>query len=533
MMTRRSFLENSLKGVASIPLLSMATAESLFASTPNFSDYKAIIILQFGGGNDAYNTFIPTDSTKHADYTDARKKIAIAHTNLATDSTYTKDSNGYYTRPSDAKDQNPYSATAPANPGETDPKDDLEAIYRKGFYQFNNDPLGIHGAMPEFASLYEKGVVSIVSNVGTLVEPTTQTDIANKSVTLPLFLFAHDHQRRAIQTAYAQSRIASGWLGRVADSWSPINDIIGLNMTLNGLKPIMVGQTTTPLVVGTSPDLYKHDTLKDIINRFATTHDSSIFEAFYKRLNLNAKNFSDKFSGVWDSVVSYTDGLNATNSYGDPIFTKPDTLEIGLPEPMHGLNSGLFNTLKAILRYIKLGKDNFGYKRQVFYTAMGGFDFHSAQPIDHLQRLRTISLAISDFYKALEEMGLQDKVLLATTSDFGRTLLSNGDGSDHGWGGHQFIVCGDPTFNGGTILGDDIGSYHLGSSNNFYPTQKDSKGRLIPTTSIEQMFAPILDWFGVNESTMASAFPNLENFRTDSNDYRSAFLSNMFTQGGA
>jgi uncharacterized protein (DUF1501 family) len=159
---------------------------------------------------------------------------------------------------------------------------------------------------------------------------------------------------------------------------------------------------------------------------------------------------------------------------------------------------------------------------------LGGFDTHSSQPKDHLIKLRSVSMAVSDFYKAIEEMGLKKQIVLATTSDFGRSLLSNGDGTDHGWGGHSFIVCGDPKFNGTKILGSDVGSYDLASTD-FFPQKNSSKGRLIPTTSIEQMFSPILDWFGVNETTMASAFPNLKNFRTDNANYKTAFLSDMFT----
>ena len=205
----------------------------------------------------------------------------------------------------------------------------------------------------------------------------------------------------------------------------------------------------------------------------------------------------------------------------------PKTSDIGLE--VHGLDSRLFKYLESIARFIKIGKDHFGYKRQVFYMVMGGFDFHSGQMVDHTQRLRSISLAVSDFYKALEEMGLQDKVLLATTSDFGRTLLSNGDGTDHGWGGHQFVMCGDSNFNGGKMVGTPVDNYKLESNNtNFYPSY-NIKGRLIPTTSIEQMFAPVLDWFGVDESTMASALPNLKNFQTQSGDYKSAFLSGLFS----
>ncbi len=497
--------------MASAPLLSAAAAEGLFASSTNFSDYKAIVILQFYGGNDSFNTFIPTDSTHHSDYAAVRQKISVFDTDLTKDTYYNKDANGYYT--SSDKSKNPYAGN------------DLESVYRKGMYKVGGE-LGFHGLMPELAALYEKRVLSVVSNVGTLVKPTTYDDIANKTADLPLFLFAHDHQRRAIATAYAQSRINSGWLGRVADAWSPINGKIGLNVSYHGLDMMVTGKDTSPLVFGEKPDLFKNKDIPPIIEAFAKTKDSNIFESYYKRLNLDAKEFSDTFKSVWNDAVDFST-FSAKNSYGDALFSVPKTSDIGLD--VHGLDSRLFKYLESIARFIKIGKEHFGYKRQVFYMVMGGFDFHSGQMVDHTQRLRSISLAVSDFYKALEEMGLQEKVLLATTSDFGRTLLSNGDGTDHGWGGHQFVMCGDSNFNGGEIVGKSVDNYKLEDTNtNFYPS-RNIKGRLIPTTSIEQMFAPVLDWFGVDERTMKSAFPNLANFQTQSGDYKSAFLAGLFS----
>ncbi len=511
-MKRRTFLKNSLKGVTAAPFLSAVATKELFASAPTFNDYKAIVVLHLYGGNDAMNTFIPTDATHYSNYASYRKKISVSDTDLSADTNYKKDASGYYK--ADGKLKNPYAAKT------------LEECYRKGMYKFGNDPLGFNALMPELAALYEKKVLSIVSNVGTLVKPTTYDDIANGNATLPLFLFAHDHQRRAVATAYAQSRINSGWLGRVADAWSPINGKVGLNVSYHGMETIMTGRKTSPLVFGVKPDLFKNQDIPPIIERFAKTKDDNIFEAFYKRLNLDAKEFSETFKSVWDNAVDFST-FSAKNSYGEALFSVPKATEIGVD--VQSLDSRLFKYLESIARFIKIGKEDFGYKRQVFYIAMGGFDFHSGQMLDHAKKLRSISLAVSDFYKALEEMGLHDKVLLATTSDFGRTLLSNGDGTDHGWGGHQFVMCGDANFNGGKVVGTPVDNYELAKNNtNFFPS-RNIKGRLIPTTSIEQMFAPVLDWFGVDESAMKSAFPNLANFQTQSGDYKSAFLSGLFS----
>jgi uncharacterized protein (DUF1501 family) len=526
-MKRRDFLKKSGLGLASIPFLSIATANSLFASD-TFSDYKAIVIVQLGGGNDAFNTFVPTKPTQHTDYKDKRKRIAIENIDLLDDATYEKDANGYYAPSS--KSHNPYMATAPANPSETDPNDNLEASYRKGVYKVPNSSLGINAMMPEIAALYEKGLLSIVSNIGPLVEPTTKTTVANGTANLPLFLFAHDHQKRALDTAKADEKISNGWLGRVADSWSPVNDAVGLNISFSGMNTMMVGKKTAPTILGNSPSYYKDNNAKDttilhVIEKFSSLESNNIFTSLYNRMNKDAKAFSDTFQSAWNDVPDFST-FSAKNSYGESLFSIPNTHDIGLEE-IHTLNSNIFKDLETTAKMIKIGKNSFGFKRQVFYVSIGGFDFHSGQPADHTQRLRSISLAISDFYKAIEEMGLNENIVLATTSSFGRTLLSNGDGTDHGWGGHSMILSGSSSFNGGQELGDEITDYKL-TSESFYP-QRKNKGRLIPTTSVEQMFAPVLDWFGVDESTMANAFPNLVNFRTERGEYKSAFLRNVFS----
>jgi uncharacterized protein (DUF1501 family) len=102
-------------------------------------------------------------------------------------------------------------------------------------------------------------------------------------------------------------------------------------------------------------------------------------------------------------------------------------------------------------------------------------------------------------------------------------MQSNGDGTDHGWAGHSFILCGDPTFQGGQIFGTVLDDVALDSVQAY-----TRKARFIPTTSIEQMLAPALDWFGVDESLMATVLPNLSNFKTDDSDYKSSFLNNVF-----
>jgi uncharacterized protein (DUF1501 family) len=95
------------------------------------------------------------------------------------------------------------------------------------------------------------------------------------------------------------------------------------------------------------------------------------------------------------------------------------------------------------------------------------------------------------------------KVSLFTASDFGRTLGSNGDGSDHAWGAHHLVL-------GGAVLG---GKYY-GSMPSLAIGGGDDmgNGRIVPTTATDQYAATLAHWFGVADADLDAVFPNLRNF---------------------
>jgi uncharacterized protein (DUF1501 family) len=151
-----------------------------------------------------------------------------------------------------------------------------------------------------------------------------------------------------------------------------------------------------------------------------------------------------------------------------------------------------------------------GVKRQVFMVGLGGFDMHDNLLDRHSVLLKQVSDALSEFDKALQSISFggvsntADKVVTTfTASDFGRTLTSNGDGSDHGWGSHHFIMGG--SVNGGRFFGinPEINTTHQ---------WQVGEGRLLPTTSVDQMAAELARWFGVSDGDMASVLPNAANF---------------------
>ena len=89
-----------------------------------------------------------------------------------------------------------------------------------------------------------------------------------------------------------------------------------------------------------------------------------------------------------------------------------------------------------------------------------------------------------------------------TASDFGRTLASNGDGCDHGWGAHHFVV-------GGAVRGGIHGRFPVVALN----TDEDvGSGRLLPTTAVVQYASTLARWFGVPDAALADALPYITSF---------------------
>jgi len=109
------------------------------------------------------------------------------------------------------------------------------------------------------------------------------------------------------------------------------------------------------------------------------------------------------------------------------------------------------------------------------------------------------------FYRATDYLGLANQVTTFTAADFGRTLTSNGDGSDHGWGGHQLVMGG--AVNGNRIYGQ-MPEYRIEGS------ADSGRGRIIPTTSVDQFGATLARWYGLSESDLADVFPNLSAFES-------------------
>jgi uncharacterized protein (DUF1501 family) len=551
---RRDFLKSSLSagisgslGASLGAIGQLALMHQATAASPAFTDYKAIVNIFLYGGNDSFNMLIPTgnaSNTGYSDYNTIRGNLAVENNDLgigSASSTNTDLNNGNL-------------GTGSGNPYNVDGSE--KSAYLKGLYDLSASKgidLGVNGVMPELAQLITDNKASVIANVGNLVNPVSRTEVLNNSANLPLFLFAHNHQQRALKTGQADNLSAAGWAGRIADNWQGVNNNspLGLNIAYSGSDRMVVGNSTTPLVLkpgqppsfkgmksdGNSSDQDRRAFFQalagiqnssssgnvsfDTSNTFTT---SDPFKSLYSNVLTKSQSTFDLLGNTWNNnEVNYT----STGSYGEQLFSNPSAADLGFDNATGG---GLIKQLETVAKMIDLGaRDAFStgsYNRQIFTVRLGGFDTHATQEDKHPLLLREISLALWKFQKAMEELGHANKVTTFTMSDFGRTVSNNGDGTDHAWGAHHIVMGGDGTattgnFAGGQMLGS-LPDITLGGADDY-----SSKGRIIPTTSQDQLNATLCNWFGVDQTLMSTVFPNLQNFQSG-NDLQSAYLNTLF-----
>ena len=538
---RREFLRTLLAGGASGALGSLgqlALMGEASAATPVFSDYKAMVCVYLYGGNDSFNMLIPTSSDSAAGYpayAESRGTLAVSNRALSSGSGNLGTASG-----------NPYYSNGMA-----------AQAYLKGHYPMaasKGFQLGVNAVMPELANLISSNKASVVSNIGNLVEPVSKAQIQADTANLPLFLFAHNHQQRALQTGQGNNLNDIGWAGRIADNWPGINNgsPMGLNISYAGSDRMMIGNTGSPLAVnpGNPPQIYDmqkaiYDTHTDRRSLFQAMHGvqnhSSTgyvgFDASRTYVSTNPferlfSNTSKKSAEVFDLLKDAWDGHNVNyaskDSYGNALFSVPSHTELGFED---GIKGRFIAQLEAVAKMVDMGvRDSFssgGYKRQIFMVSLGTFDTHSDQLLKHPLLLRELSLGLSKFQTAMDELGHANKVSTFTMSDFGRTLGNNGDGTDHAWGAHHLVMGGDGlnrsgNLSGGRMLGS-LPDFRLGGLDDY-----NDQGRIIPSIAQDQLNGSLCRWFGVDDALMPSVFPNLANFAHTRGDLNGAYLDELF-----
>lgn len=349
------------------------------------------------------------------------------------------------------------------------------------FYSKKNTAYGVHGSMSALSSLMASSQLAFVANVGTLLQPVTKSEVSNASLIPPL-LFSHSDQIRQGQSCDPSAIDLQGWAGRIADLTGNANANITLpmNITLAGSNLLQDGEMTHPYGLNSAgplmPSAANSTSLsqiyKTLLERARNDH---AFVQYPADINANAIDLADELSSAMA-------GVPATG------VTYPAT--------------GIGNNLKMIASVIG-AHSALSMSRQIFYVTLGSFDTHDGQLSGQANLLTQLAEALAAFHADLDALGLGDSVTSFTTSDFGRTLASNGDGSDHGWGNVQMIVGN--AVAGGKVYGT-FPDLTPGSNNDY------GHGRMIPTTAVDQYAATLARWFGVSDADLDAIFPNLGNF---------------------
>ncbi len=440
-LNRRDFLRNS-------------GAAALFAATPGlaysqvvgglapFTDYKALVCVFLHGGNDSYNMLVPNTAAEYNAYAASRQNLALLQSDLL--------------------------PITPASSG--------------------NPDFGLHPAMGGIQGLFQGGNAAFVTNVGPLVEPTTKDQYFNRSVTLPPQLFSHNDQQDQWASLRGNVPSKTGWAGRMADLIRGVvtDQQMATNASLAGADLFQSADETVAYVMGPNGPVQFEGFSSipgDILNEqrlaFLRVVDAA-YDSVYER----------GFAEVQRRAIDAADSVSAA------IESAPTLDNIPFPQ------SQLGTQLRTVARLIAV-RDQLQMQRQIFFVATGGFDSHDDQNENQPGLLGGVSDAIAAFHAATVELQVQDAVTTFTQSDFGRTLTSNGDGTDHGWVGNQLVV-------GGAVAGGDLyGSYPalvIGGPEDV------GGGRMIPSTSADQYAATLARWFGIPEADLDVVAPNLPNF---------------------
>ena len=444
-LTRREFLRRAgllgVNGVAAPWAMNLAVMGA--AAAQSAADYKAIVCLFLYGGNDYANTVVPYDDVNYAAYQSIRPTLATPRDQLA--------------------------ATAL-----------VPEIALPEARQF--------ALAPQFArlkTLFDAGNLGVLLNIGTLVQPTTKAQYAARNVPLPPKLFSHNDQQSVWQ-ATSPEGATSGWGGRIGDLFLGGNasdtftcvSVTGNAVFMSGriADQYQVSANGSVRLRGAAQPLFGSRACSDTLRALVTAPRPHLIE--------------DEYARVTRRSIDADVLLDAALAAQPALLTAFDT------------DSDLSRQLQMVARMIQ-ARAALGARRQVFFVSLGGFDNHDFLLDQHPGLLAQIDSALAAFHAATVELGVSSNVTAFTASDFGRTLTSNGDGSDHGWGSHHVVL-------GGAVRGRRFyGTAPVVASNG---PDDVGQGRLVPTQSVDQFAATLATWFGVSASDLPLVVPNIVNY---------------------
>ena len=411
------------------------------ASAASASEYRALVCVLLAGGNDSFNMLVPNDDVGYANYAAVRSDLALPRSSL------------------------------------------LALAGRDAIGQ----PLAVHPSMPEVRALHDAGELAFVANLGTLVGPLDASEF-ERGVPVPLGLFSHSDQIAHWQTGVPDARIATGWGGRAADLLGGLNARSGvsMNVSLSGSNVFQAGLQTAEYAIETgaegAPSVAGYGA-SDPFDGLQTRALDRILSGDYD--NLLRAGYAQKLRGAIDAEARFSTAL------------------AGAPSLMTSFSANRVSAAFAQIARVIGARDALGARRQTFFLVFGGWDHHDEVIENQARMLAVVSKGLAEFSTALKELGVHQQVTTFTTSDFGRTLTSNGRGSDHGWGGHHMVM-------GGAVRGGrTYGAYPDLSASSPLAIERSI---IIPTLSTDAYFAELSRWFGVGDGDLPTVLPNVRRF---------------------
>jgi uncharacterized protein (DUF1501 family) len=461
--SRRQFLRTasmaSMAGLYASPFLLELNSLAAMAQGTGSTGYKALVCVFLQGGNDGHGTVIATDTDSFNAFTQARSGA----------------------------------------PGLAYPQSELLPIVLNT--PQSGRTFALNPSLTGVQNLFNAGRAAIVANTGTLIVPATKAQVNANSVPLPASLFSHFDQTAAWQAIAANGGSAEhvGWGGSVADL------IESMNMNSNsmftcistaGIALFLSGQTSFQLNVTSAGPIPIYGLAQPPFALSAANNPlASILTA--DESNLFAKEYEVVIKRSMDAQAQLASAMLPAGAGGVPNpqqYLDPQTNKL--------TDNPLASSLQTVARIIG-GHSALGVNRQIFYVQLGSFDTHNNQAITHAQLLTQLSQALEYFDGLMVAAGMSDQVTTFTASDFGRTLTSNSNGTDHGWGSHHFVL-------GGAVQGRDMyGQYPVVGANQ---ANDVGAGRLIPTTSVDQYAGTLARWLGLSDGQIKQVFPNFANF---------------------
>ena len=461
--SRRQFLRTasfaSMAGVSASPFLMGLNSMAAMAQSNTSPDYKALVCVFLQGGNDGHGTVIATDPDSYSAFTQARSGA----------------------------------------PGLAYPLTDLLPITLQT--PQSGRTFALNPYLTGVQNLFNAGRAAIVANTGTLVVPATKAQVNANSVPLPDSLFSHFDQTAAWQSV--ASNLGSGehvgWGGAVADLIESMNmnsnsmftciSTAGIALFLSGQSSFQLNCTPAgPIPIsGLAQPLFGNSAGTSALNSILSAEEANLF----------AKEYEVVIQRSIQAQATLASSMLPAGASGVPNptqFLDPTTKKL--------TDNPLAASLQTVARIIG-GRAGLGVTRQIFYVQLGSFDTHNNQAQLHATLLTQLGEALEYFDGLMTSFGLGNQVTTFTASDFGRTLTSNSNGTDHGWGSHHFVV-------GGAVQGQNMyGQYPVIGVNQ---ANDLGAGRLIPTTSVDQYAATLAKWFGLSDGQIRTVLPNFGNF---------------------